>query len=103
MGKYDLDIDEFEITTHTGNHPSRGDGDVYCSDIEYVHCSLGYGATCDFKVALKQWKRLTYPAMNESGWTNSDYLIDSGSGGNNDSLLTMHSSEYFSRIRYYVV
>jgi len=46
LGKYDLDIDEFEITTHTGNHPSRGDGDVYCSDIEYVHRSLGYGATC---------------------------------------------------------
>ncbi|GAY60433.1 hypothetical protein CUMW_201960 [Citrus unshiu] len=42
----DLDIEEFEITTHTGNHPSRGDGDVYCSDIEYVHRSLGYGATC---------------------------------------------------------
>ena len=40
-------------------------------------------------------KRLTYPAMNESGWTNSDYLIDSGSAGNNDSLLTMHSPEYF--------
>ncbi|GAY60432.1 hypothetical protein CUMW_201960 [Citrus unshiu] len=37
---------KFEITTHTGNHPSRGDGDVYCSDIEYVHRSLGYGATC---------------------------------------------------------
>ena len=45
------------------------------------------------RLALKQWKRLTYPPMNENGWTNSDYLIDSGSGsaGNNNSLLTMHS------------
>ena len=58
MGKYDLDIEEFEITTHTRNHPSRGDGDVYCSDIEYVqgvvYCFLGYGVTWDFMVALKQ-------------------------------------------------
>ena len=78
LGKYDLDIEEFEITTHTGNHPSRGDGDVYCSDIEYVRCSLGYGATCDFKVAMKQWKRLTCPPMNET-----------------IMLLTMHSPSTF--------
>jgi len=99
LGKYDLDIDEFEITTHTGNHPSRGDGDVYWSDIEYVqgvvHCSLGYGVTCDFKVALKQWKRLTYPPMNENGLTNSNYRIDSGSGGNNNRSLTLHSPSTF--------
>ena len=37
LGKYHLDIEEFENTIHTGNHPSRGDGDVYCNDIEYVH------------------------------------------------------------------
>ncbi|KAH9753890.1 Receptor-like protein 13 [Citrus sinensis] len=53
----------------------------YCSDFEYVqgvvHCSLGYGVTFDFKVALKQRKRLTYPPMNKNGWTNSNY---SGSG-----------------------
>ena len=33
--------------------------------------------------------------MNENGWTNSDYLIDSGSAGNNNSLLTMHSPSTF--------
>ncbi|KAH9687654.1 spermidine/putrescine-binding periplasmic protein [Citrus sinensis] len=90
-----------------GNHPSRGDGDVYWSDIEYVqgvvHCSLGYGVTCDFKIAQKQWKRLTYPPMSENGLTNSNYRIDSGSGSNNNSSLTLHSPEYFSRIRYNVV
>ncbi|KAH9753655.1 spermidine/putrescine-binding periplasmic protein [Citrus sinensis] len=79
----------------------------YCSDFEYVqdvvHCSLGYGVTFDFKVALKQRKRFTYPPRNDNGWTNSDHLIDSGSAGNNNSLLTMHSPEYFSRIRYDVV
>ena len=83
MGKYDLDIEEFENTTHRGNYLLHGDGDGYCRDIEYVqgvvHCSLGYGVTCDFKVALKQWKRLTYPPMNKNGLTNSNY---SGSGGN---------------------
>ncbi|KAH9753735.1 spermidine/putrescine-binding periplasmic protein [Citrus sinensis] len=47
------------------------------------------------RLALKQWKRLTYPPMNENGWTNSDYLIDSGSAGNNNSLLTMHSPSTF--------
>ena len=36
-----------------------------------VHCSLGYGVT------------------------NSDYVIDSGSGGNNNSLLTLHSPSTF--------
>ncbi|KAH9687780.1 Receptor-like protein 13 [Citrus sinensis] len=57
----------------------------YCSDFEYVqgvvHCSLGYGVTFDFKFALKQRKRLTYPPMNKNGWTNSNY-----SGSELDSL-----------------
>ncbi|KAK9215141.1 hypothetical protein WN944_007144 [Citrus x changshan-huyou] len=65
----------------------------YCSDFEYVqgvvHCSLGYGVTFDFKVALKQRKRLTYPPMNKNGWTNSNY---SGSGGNNNSPFTFPGS-----------
>ena len=95
MGKYDLDIEEeFENTTRRGNYLLHGDGDVYCSDIEYVpgvvYCSLGYGVICEFNVALKQWKRLTYPPMNENGLTNFDYLLDSGSGDNNDGLLTLH-------------
>lgn len=54
-------------------------------DVEYVHgeyvhgvvyFSLGYGVIGDFNVALKQWKRLTYPPMNEIGWTDSHYQID---------------------------
>ena len=94
MGKYDLDIEEFENTTHRGNYLLHGDGDGYCRDIEYVqgvvHCSLGYGVTCDFKVALKQWKRLTYPPMNKNGLTNSNY---SGSGGNNNSPFTFPGSD----------
>ncbi|KAH9716539.1 putrescine-binding periplasmic protein-related [Citrus sinensis] len=58
-GKYDLDIQEFENPTHRGNYLLHGDGDGYLR----FQCA---------RCAPKQGKRLTYPPMNENGWTNSD-------------------------------